>query len=504
MIVVSVLMGLVALSVLGALHWYLWRRLVRDTTRPGSVTRWCGTGLIVLGAGLMVAALVGQLARAPMGFIRAVAWPGFLWAALVIYLLIGVLIGELLRPLVMRWYDGVRGDGADSTRSAAAAQHDAADSATRTAGTDATEPVRAVADSGTDSHAAFTNSRTEPTPDSGIDGAGAEAAGTVSAVTTAESEPGRTPAASVAKSQADPISDGEGEATEPTAEASEPTVSRRLFVSRVLGGAAIAAAVGTVGLGTHNVLSGPAVKRMTVLLPKLPPEVDGFRLTLVSDLHVGPALGRSFTRQVVDTVNGTKPDLIAVAGDLVDGRVADLRSTVAPLADLRSRLGTYYVTGNHEYYSGADEWVAHVQELGMRVLMNSRVELEGFDLAGVDDVEGEAEGRGPDVAAALAGRDPARAVVLMAHQPVVIHDAVDHGVDLQLSGHTHGGQLFPGNLIAELANPTVAGLERYGDTQLYVTRGAGAWGPPVRVAAPSDITVLELRTVRDRISPPPR
>ncbi|NEW39966.1 metallophosphoesterase [Nocardia cyriacigeorgica] len=465
-------MGLVALAVLSALHWYLWRRLVRDTTRPGSVTRWCGTGVIVIGAVLMVAALVGQVARAPMGFVRVVAWPGFLWAALVIYLLIGVLVGELLRPLVMRWYDGVRGDGADSTRTAAsAAGEDGPDSAPRSTGSPTTEsvdpataePVRAVEDSATDP---------DPIP------------------------------ASAANSQAGPTTEaGTGDAA--PVEDAKP-VSRRLFVSRVLGGAAIAAAVGTVGLGTYNVLSGPAVKRMTVLLPKLPPEADGFRITLVSDLHVGPALGRSFTQRVVDAVNGTQPDLIAVAGDLVDGRVADLRSTVAPLADLRSRLGTYYVTGNHEYYSGADEWIAHVQELGMRVLMNSRVEVEGFDLAGVDDIEGEAEGRGPDVAAALAGRDPARAVILLAHQPVVIHDAVDHGVDLQLSGHTHGGQLFPGNLIAELANPTLAGLERYGDTQLYVTRGAGAWGPPVRVAAPSDITVLELRTVRDRISPSPR
>lgn len=443
-------MGLLALTVLGALHWYLWRRLVRDTTRPGSVGWWFGTGVIVVGAVLMVAALVAQFARAPMGFVRVVSWPGFLWAALVIYLLIGALVGELLRPLVMRWYDGVRGDGGEPA-SGTGAQVDGS----------------------------------EQPGDRGDAGSPPAAAG-----------PGASESAIGIASQTSAVADPPETSTTP--------VSRRLFVSRVLGGAVVAAAVGTVGLGTYNVLSGPAVKRMTVLLPKLPPEADGFRITLVSDLHVGPALGRSFTQRVVDTVNGTDPDLIAVAGDLIDGRVADLRSTVAPLAELRSRLGTYYVTGNHEYYSGADEWVEHVRELGMRVLMNSRVELPGFDLAGVDDVEGEAEGRGPDVAAALAGRDPARACVLLAHQPVVIHDAVDHGVDLQLSGHTHGGQLFPGNLIADLANPTLAGLERYGDTQLYVTRGAGAWGPPVRVAAPSDITVLELRTVRDRISPSSR
>ncbi|WP_425424718.1 metallophosphoesterase, partial [Streptomyces aurantiacus] len=150
------------------------------------------------------------------------------------------------------------------------------------------------------------------------------------------------------------------------------------------------------------------------------------------------------------------------------------------------------VTGNHEYFSGAEEWVERVRELGLRPLENARTELAHFDLAGVNDVAGEDEGQGPDFAKALGDRDRSRTCVLLAHQPVQIHDAVDHGVDLQLSGHTHGGQLWPGNFIADLANPTLAGLERYGDTQLYVSRGAGAWGPPTRVGAPSDITVVEL------------
>lgn len=150
------------------------------------------------------------------------------------------------------------------------------------------------------------------------------------------------------------------------------------------------------------------------------------------------------------------------------------------------------MTGNHEYFSGAQQWVDHVRELGLTPLENARRPLPYFDLAGVNDIAGENEGHGPDFGAALGDRDRARTAVLLAHQPVVIHDAVKHGVDLQLSGHTHGGQLWPGNYLAELANPTVAGLERYGDTQLYVSRGAGAWGPPVRVGAPSDITVVEL------------
>jgi predicted MPP superfamily phosphohydrolase len=287
---------------------------------------------------------------------------------------------------------------------------------------------------------------------------------------------------------------GHGEAESVPADRTpvQSALSRRLFVSRVVGGGAAAAALGTVGYGTYGVLRGPRVKRVTVPLARLPRAAHGFRIAVVSDIHLGPILGRAHTRRIVDVINSTAPDLVAVVGDLVDGSVADLGPAAEPLARLRSRHGSFFVTGNHEYFSGADEWVDHVRELGLRPLQNERVEIGGFDLAGVNDLAGESEGQGPDFVKALGDRDPARASVLLAHQPVVIHDAVDHGVDLQLSGHTHGGQLWPGNHLAKLANPTVAGLERYGDTQLYVTRGAGAWGPPVRVGASSDITVVQL------------
>ncbi|MFJ1547053.1 metallophosphoesterase [Streptomyces sp. NPDC088246] len=268
--------------------------------------------------------------------------------------------------------------------------------------------------------------------------------------------------------------------------------TRRLFVARAVGGAAAVAGLGTVGHGTYGVLRGPRVKRITVPLAKLPRSAHGFRIAVVSDIHLGPILGRAHTQRIVDTINRTQPDLVAVVGDLVDGTVADLGPAAEPLARLSARRGSFFVTGNHEYYSGAAQWIDHVRELGLHPLENARVEVDGFDLAGVNDIAGESEGRGPDFDRALGDRDRTRAAVLLAHQPVVIHDAVAHGVDLQLSGHTHGGQLWPGNLIAGLANPTVAGLDRYGDTQLYVSRGAGAWGPPVRVGAPSDITVVEL------------
>ncbi|SCF96355.1 metallophosphoesterase [Streptomyces sp. Ncost-T10-10d] len=272
--------------------------------------------------------------------------------------------------------------------------------------------------------------------------------------------------------------------------------TRRLFVARAVGGAAAVAGLGTVGYGTYGVLRGPRVKRITVPLAKLPRSAHGFRIAVVSDIHLGPILGRAHTQRIVDTINRTQPDLVAVVGDLVDGTVADLGPAAEPLAQLSARQGSFFVTGNHEYYSGAAQWVDHVRELGLHPLENARTEIDGFDLAGVNDIAGESEGQGPDFDRALGDRDRTRAAVLLAHQPVVIHDAVAHGVDLQLSGHTHGGQLWPGNLIAGLANPTVAGLDRYGDTQLYVSRGAGAWGPPVRVGAPSDITVVELASLQ--------
>jgi predicted MPP superfamily phosphohydrolase len=365
---------------------------------------------------------------------QALAWPGFLWMALSLYLLLAMVAGEFVRP-VLRWALG-RG--------------------------------RRVAVTGT--------------PSVGASGARVAAARSAH---SAVSE-GRGP-------------DAPGSATvapEPPSAPGSLSPSRRLLVSRIVAGAAATAALTTVGYGTYGVLRGPRVKRLTIPLAKLPRGAHGFRVAVVSDIHLGPVLGREFTQRVVDTINATQPDLIAVVGDLVDGSVEDLGPAAQPLAGLTARHGAYFVTGNHEYYSGAAQWVEHVRELGLHPLENARTEMPGFDLAGVNDVAGESEGHGPDFGAALGDRDRSRAAVLLAHQPVVIHDAVRHGVDLQLSGHTHGGQLWPGNYLAELANPTVAGLERYGDTQLYVTRGAGAWGPPVRVGAPSDITVVELASRR--------
>ncbi|EST28557.1 metallophosphoesterase [Streptomyces niveus] len=417
MIVVVVLVALAAIALVAGAHYYIWRRLVRDTTTAGSTARRAGTAVIILLPVLTFAGVGVGRADTPFALKQILGWPAYMWLATLLYLLLALLVGEAVRPLLRRVLER-----------------------------------RAATTGGT---------TTEQAP--------VEEPATVGAPAAPAAPPDVPPAAPAA-----------------------PDPSRRIFVSRVVGGAAAAAALATVGYGTANVLSGPGVKRVTVPLAKLPRAAHGYRIAVVSDIHLGPLLGKAHAQRIVDTINSTNPDLIAVVGDLVDGTVADLGTAAEPLAGLKARHGSYFVTGNHEYFGDAGEWVDHVRELGLHPLENARVEIDGFDLVGVNDIAGEEEGEGPDFAKALGGRDTARASVLMAHQPVVIHDAVKHGIDLQLSGHTHGGQMWPVNYIAQAANPTLAGLEQYGDTALYVTRGAGAWGPPVRVGAPSDITVVQL------------
>jgi hypothetical protein len=275
--------------------------------------------------------------------------------------------------------------------------------------------------------------------------------------------------------------------------------ARRLFLGRVLAGTVAVAAVGTVGYGVTQARR-PGLKRVTVPLDRLDPAFDGYRIALLTDVHLGPINGRAFLADVVARVNRAGVDLVAVAGDLVDGSVAELGGAARPLADLTPRDGTFFVTGNHEYYSGAADWTRYLGTLGVRVLRNERAEIRrgdaALDVAGVDDVtaaDSGVPGHGTDLARALAGRDPDRPVVLLAHQPVVVGEAADRGVDLQLSGHTHGGQLAPFNLLVRLQQPVVAGLSRVRRTWLYTSRGVGFWGPPVRVGAPPEITILTLR-----------
>lgn len=279
---------------------------------------------------------------------------------------------------------------------------------------------------------------------------------------------------------------------------------RRDWLQQVLGRASLGLGGVLTGYALFQGLRRVAVKRVSVPVPNLPAALDGLRIVQITDVHIGPTLRGAWLRHVVDQINALSADVIAITGDLVDGPVAALRPHVAALSDLKAKHGTFFVTGNHEYYAGPNEWIAELRRLGLRVLRNERVAIvhdpaqpqeSSLDIAGVDDFHSSAfPGHGPDLARAVEGRDRSRPLVLLAHQPLQIHEAVEHGVTLQLSGHTHGGQIWPWGFFVRLQQPFVAGLHRIQQTLLYVSCGTGYWGPPMRLAAPAEIT--ELRLVR--------
>ncbi|WP_435820865.1 metallophosphoesterase [Micromonospora chersina] len=454
-----------AVLVTALIHLYLWKRLVRDTTRPG---RWRKAGGV---AALLLALLVPATMVGTRNGSYWLAWPGYLWLALMFYLLVLLLVLEVpvaVAKLVLRRHEraatGAAGEpapvpvGGGGRADTTATGHVAEPAAT---GPTATSPV-ALADPPA---APVEAGSTEPP------------AGDDSGPRTAGPQDGRDPAGD--RPDHDP--------------------SRRLLLAR---GAAIFAgltAAGVTGYGVRTAMGPPRLDRVQIPLAKLPRGMDGLRIATVSDIHLGPLRGRAHTERIVAMINRLDADLVAVVGDLVDGSVAELGAAAEPLRDLRSRYGSFFVTGNHEYYSGVEEWVREVDRLGLRVLQNERQEIQArggvLDLAGVNDVTAAGTGLAApaDYAAALGDRDPSRPVVLLAHQPVAAQEAAKFGVDLQLSGHTHGGQMVPFNLLVKLQQPVVSGLGEVDGTKVYVTNGAGFWGPPVRVGAPPQVTLVELR-----------
>jgi len=252
------------------------------------------------------------------------------------------------------------------------------------------------------------------------------------------------------------------------------------------------------GFGVYEARRTPDVVRVDIPIVDLPPDLAGFRIAQITDTHVGPMIRREMMQEFVAVANALEPDMIAVTGDLADGYLPEMRPHVEPVADLRAPHGVYFVTGNHEYYWDYEGWIAEVRRLGLTVLLNEHRVLERGSgrilLAGVTDYSA---GRynlaaASDPMAALAGAPRADVKIVLAHQPKSIYEVSDTGYDLQISGHTHGGQFFPWGLFVHLLQPYVAGLHRHGNTWIYVSRGTGYWGPPLRIAAPPEITLLTL------------
>jgi predicted MPP superfamily phosphohydrolase len=261
----------------------------------------------------------------------------------------------------------------------------------------------------------------------------------------------------------------------------------------VVGIAAFVTAVGFAGARRRA-----RIVNVDVPLANLPLALHGFSIAQISDVHVGSTIKRKYVDAIVDAVNGLKADLIAVTGDLVDGSVQELARHIAPLGRLRARHGAFLVTGNHEYYSGERAWTAEFRRLGLRVLLNEHVVVSHLGtplvVAGVTDYSAHHfnPAQRSDPAAALSGAPPDAAKILLAHQPRSATAAATAGFDLQLSGHTHGGQFWPWNLFVRFQQPFTAGLHRLNHLWVYISRGTGYWGPPNRFGAPSEITLLRL------------
>jgi uncharacterized protein len=275
--------------------------------------------------------------------------------------------------------------------------------------------------------------------------------------------------------------------------AAAASIERRSF----LGVAAATAA--SVILGAFQAARAPRVYEVNVPIKGLPEAFDGFRILQISDLHVGPTIGRAYAERVTAMGNSLSPDLVALTGDFIDGTVDRLRDAVAPLKDLRAPYGVYYVTGNHEYYWGAREWVEEFRRLDARVLLNEHTLIRKGDaeivIAGIADEEagGLIPEHASDPIKAVAGAPAGAIKILLAHRPSAYKKAAEAGFDLQLSGHTHGGQFFPWSLVVGMAYRFTKGLHRFEDLWVYVSRGTGYWGPPVRFGVPGEMTLLKLR-----------
>jgi predicted MPP superfamily phosphohydrolase len=279
---------------------------------------------------------------------------------------------------------------------------------------------------------------------------------------------------------------------------SAPDLGRRRWVQNSFVWGATGTAAVTSGAGLAQVLKGPKVDRINVTIRNLPPSFEGYTIAQLSDVHIGPTLTKDFSLQLVKMTNDLNPDLIALTGDFVDGQVDQIGAAVDPFAELQSKDGVFFCTGNHEYYSGVENWMEKWRSLGVTVLENEhRVVRRGKEelvIAGVHDHRSNTAhpSHRDDPKQALNGA-PETTRILLAHQPRSVFEAANEGIDLQISGHTHARQFFPFSMFVFLAQPYVSGLSQHdARTQIYVNRGTGYWGPPHRFAVPGEISLIRL------------
>jgi predicted MPP superfamily phosphohydrolase len=276
----------------------------------------------------------------------------------------------------------------------------------------------------------------------------------------------------------------------------DPAVGQRL--ARLIALSGIVAVLTVSAFGVKKAAEAPTVRRVEIKLNNLPAAFQGFKIVQLSDVHLGAMTTAADLAEIVAVTNRLQPDLVAITGDLVDGKAAELRSGLAPLIELKAKEGVFFVTGNHEYYSGIEDWLPEMKRLGVTVLTNSRKEIwrgkNALVIAGINDHKAGRFGQPPDCKQALGGIQPNRKVILLAHQPIAAQQAaMQYKPDLVLSGHTHGGQIWPFKYLTLLQQPYLRGLYREGKTQIYVSQGTGCWGPPMRIGTENEITAFILR-----------
>ncbi|MCS5645914.1 MAG: metallophosphoesterase [Candidatus Marinimicrobia bacterium] len=275
--------------------------------------------------------------------------------------------------------------------------------------------------------------------------------------------------------------------------------SKRDFIKRSINISMITLAGSATVYGFYSARKGPFIIKHDIYIKKLPDAFENFSIVQISDLHVGPTIKRPYVEDVLEKISRLNPDLIAVTGDLVDGSVKYLKSELQPLKDMIASNGTFFVTGNHEYYSGVDQWLDETDRLGMKNLINSNELIskagDQIAIAGITDLRAHqikpAHRSDPELALRSVPEDITK--IVLAHQPNSIHSVHETGADLQLSGHTHGGQFWPFTYPVKMTNPYIAGLHDHQGTQIYVNRGTGYWGPPLRIGVPAEITLIRLK-----------